>query len=135
MNTTAANDKKILDLRNIIEDKKSKLKTSKFIPVTNCSLDLDGARFNIHTLNADTLTLLLVKLNSLVLSMNDLKISSLHFSGYSIHSWIADIKLKLEIIAQKEAENNLKTLESKLATLLSNDKKTELELEAIEKLL
>ena len=149
MDTTAANDKKILDLKNVISTKKSKLKSLKFTPVTNCSLELDGTRFNIHTLSSNDLTLLLVKLNSLVLSMNDLKnhrsgsstdngcfiINSLTLSGYSIQNWVADIKSKLEIIAQKEEENNLKALESKLSVLLSNDKRTELELEAIEKLL
>jgi hypothetical protein len=135
MDSTAANDKKILDLKNTIATKKSKIKSIKFVPSTNCSLDFDGTRFNIHTLSADALTLLLIKLNSLVLSMNDLKISSLIISGYSVQSWITDIKVKLEIIAQKEEENNLKALESKLSTLLSNDKRTELELEAIEKLL
>jgi hypothetical protein len=149
MNSTAANDKKILDLKTIIATKKSKIKSFKFIPVTNCSLELDGTRFNIHTLSANDLTFLLVKLNSLVLSMNDLKdhrsgsstdngcfiINSLTLSGYSLQNWIADIKLKLEIIAQKEEENNLKALEAKLSVLLSNDKRTELELDAIEKLL
>jgi hypothetical protein len=135
MNSTEANDKKILDLKNTLATKKLKIKSTKFIPSTNCSLDLDGTRFNIHTLGPDALTLLLIKLNALVLSMNDLKISSLTISGYSILSWIADIKTKLEIIAQKEEENNLKGLESKLSTLLSSDKRTELELEAIEKLL
>ena len=137
MDPTVTNDKKILDLKKIIENKKEVLKRLKFnfTPITNCSLELDGARFNIHTLGTDALTLLLIKLNSLILSMTDLKISSLHISGYSVHNWVADIKSKLEIIAQKEEENNLKALESRLSVLLSNDKRTELELEAIEKLL
>lgn len=149
---STVNDKKILDLKSVIASKKSKIKSTRFIPSTNCSLDLDGVRYNIHTLNTDALTFLLIKLNSLILSMNDLNshsetvkgerksgrtslIDSFIISGYSVDSWIADIKTKLEVIAQKEEENNLKALESKLSTLLSNDKRTELELDAIEKLL
>jgi hypothetical protein len=129
------NDEKILGFRSIIESKKSKLKKIKFTPVTHCSLELDGTRHNIHTLTADALTLLLVKLNSYALSMESLKIDVLNISGYSINDWMADIKLKLDIISQKEEENKLRALESKLASLLSSDKKTELELGDIEKLL
>lgn len=134
MNTNA-NDKKILDLKNIINDKKSKLKPLTFAPVTNCSLDLDGTRYNIHTLNPETLTYLLIKLNSYALSMNNLNIQSFNISGYTIYNWILDIKTKLKIISQKEEEINLKNLESKLSILLLNDKRTELELESIENLL
>jgi hypothetical protein len=67
--------------------------------------------------------------------MKSLKIETLNISGYSINDWMTDIKLKLDILSQKEEENSLKALESKLAALLSNDKKTELELSSIEKLL
>jgi hypothetical protein len=79
--------------------------------------------------------ILLIKLNVYALSMKSLKIETLNISGYSIDDWMTDIKLKLDILAQKEEEGKLKALESKLATLLSNDKKTELELDSIEKLL
>jgi hypothetical protein len=132
---TSANDKKILDLKNVIDSKKSKLKPLKFAPVTNCSIDLDGTRYNIHTLNPEALVFLLVKLNSYALSMENLNIKSFTISGYSIYNWISDIKTKIEILSQKEEEINLKALESKLSTLLSNDKRTELELESIENLL
>jgi len=132
---TITNDKKILELKAVIDAKKSKLRKVNFAPVTNCTFELDGTRFNIHTLNPDALTLLLVKLNSYALSMKSLKIDTLNISGYSINDWMGDLKMKLDIIAQKEEENKLKALEAKLAALLSNDKKTELELDSIEKLL
>jgi uncharacterized protein YdgA (DUF945 family) len=132
---TNTNDKKIIDLKNVIATKKSQLKTLKFTPITNCSIDFDGVRHNIHTLNSDALTFLLVKLNSYLLSMKNLNIKSLSISGYSIHNWITDIKSKLEIIAQQQEENTLSALESKLKSLLSEDKKTELELNSIETLL
>jgi hypothetical protein len=132
---TNSNDKKILDLKSVIESKKSKLKKISFTPSTNCSLELDDTRYNLHTLGVEALTLLLIKLNSYILSMKSLKIDTLNISGYSVNDWVTDIQLKLDIIAQKEEENKLKALESKLAALLSNDKKTELELDSIEKLL
>jgi hypothetical protein len=132
---TNANDKKILELKTVIESKKLKLRKVSFTPTTNCSLELDGTRHNIHTLTAEALTLLLVKLNSYALSMKSLRIDTLIISGYSVDDWMNDIRLKLGIISQKEEENKLRVLESKLAALLSNDKKTELELDSIEKLL
>jgi hypothetical protein len=43
--------------------------------------------------------------------------------------------MKLNVIAQKAEEDNLKALEKKLSTLLSEDKKTEMELDSIANLL
>jgi hypothetical protein len=67
--------------------------------------------------------------------MNDLGVSEFLMDGYTIQEWISDIKSKLEVLAQKNEESNLRMLESKLSMLLSEDKKTELELDAIANLL
>ena len=45
------------------------------------------------------------------------------------------MKARLEVIATKREENNLKAMETKLDKLLSEDKKTELELDSIAELL
>jgi hypothetical protein len=135
----SANDKKILALRAKIEEKKNKIEKTKFVPITNCSIELDGIRHNIQVLSKDQLTFLLIKLNSYFLSMIDLesnyKTVSCNISGYSIKEWLTDIKLKLDVLSQKNEEANLKALENKLNTLLSEDKKTEIELESIAKTL
>jgi len=143
---SSANDAKILTLRKKIQEKKSNVVKIKFVPVTNCSIELDGVRHNISVLNQHQLMLLLIKLNSYKLSITDLEVSNvdrpygqllknISISGYTIQEWITDIKLKLDVLLQNVVENDLKELEKKLNTLLSEDKKTELELANIANLL
>ena len=55
--------------------------------------------------------------------------------GYSIDDWITDIKNKFDVTKTKAEIYNLKTMESKLNELLSEDKKTELEIDDIAALL
>jgi hypothetical protein len=131
----AANDEKILELKNKIQEKKDKIGKTKFVPVTHCSIELDGTRYNLQVLGNEQLTFMLIKLNAFQMSMDNLGIKTCNICGYTVQDWIADIKLKLEVIAQKTEESSLKVLENKLSTLLSEDKKTELELGAIAELL
>lgn len=132
------NDEKILVLRKQIEEKKEKLKNvTRFNPITNCSIELGGIRYNLNTLANEQLTLLLVELNMYNLSITDLGIDKDTFmiSGYKVDEWIEDIKSKLENINQRNEQNKLKQLESKLTKMLSEEKKTELEIEEIESML
>jgi len=58
------NDEKILALRKQIENKKEELKKAvRFNPITNCSIELGGTRYNINTLTQEQLVILLVELN------------------------------------------------------------------------
>ena len=68
------------------------------------------------------------------MSAKDLGIS-LEISGYNIVEWITDIKCKIEIFEYKKKETELKALEVKLDKMLSDEKKTELELNEIAALL
>jgi plasmid maintenance system killer protein len=54
---------------------------------------------------------------------------------YNIRDWMSDILVKIDIISYKEEEQKLKTMESKLVELLSKEKKTELAIDEIEKML
>lgn len=129
------NDSRILELKKRIHEKKDNLgKPQRFSPITNCSLELDGVRYNLNVLDKEKLTLLLVKLNSYRLSAENLNVS-LEIDGYPLEDWMEDIQSKLRIIDHKEEEKHLKELESKLEKLLSKDKKVELELDKIENLL
>jgi hypothetical protein len=129
------NDKKILELKAQIEHKKAAIQKLNFSPKTNCSIELDGVRYNLHTLNSDKLTWLLIKMNCYQMSIKDLGIKEYEICGYTVQNWMGDINSKLNIIAQKTEEDNLKALEKKLGQLLSEDKKTELELSNIEEML
>jgi hypothetical protein len=125
------NDTKILNLKKAIEDKKKSLKvTEKFTPVTNCSIEIDGVRYNIQVLTKEQIIALMVKLNSYRLSAKDLGVE-FNMSGYSVDDWMTDLKSKYMNLDRKLEERRLKALEDKLHNLLSSDKKVELEIEDI----
>lgn len=130
------NDDRILELKEKIEEKKQELsgKNTRFVPVTNCIIELDGMTNNLYTCDSDKLALLLVKLNLYKKEAENLDIDFV-ISGYSIDDWITDIKNKFDITKTKAEIYNLKTMESKLDELLSEDKKTELEIDDIAALL
>lgn len=129
------NDERVLQLKEIIDKKKLELKgVKKFTPLTNCVLDLKEQKYNLNVLQFNDLQLLLVRLNMYLMSAKDLGIS-LKISGYNIAEWITDIKCKIEIFEYKKKETELKALEMKLDKMLSDEKKTELELDEIAALL
>ncbi|MFS1518630.1 hypothetical protein V1503_19520 [Bacillus sp. SCS-151] len=134
---STVNDQRILELKKQIQSKKQKIgKKLRFTPITNCSIELDGERQNIQALNKDQLLILLVKLNSYMLSAKDLNVlDKFTISGYSVEDWISDINSKIEILSRRDEERMLKSMEDKLVKLLSEGKKVELEIDEIESLL
>ncbi|MFR7913874.1 hypothetical protein [Eubacterium ramulus] len=131
------NDDRILELKKQIEEKKTTLmeKNTKFSPETNCILILDGTTYNLNVLNDESLTFLKIQLYTYKMAVIDMKITDFKISGYSLDDWISDINKKLEIHEIKQKQNELKAMEAKLDKLLSEDKKTELELDDIAALL
>jgi hypothetical protein len=131
------NDKKIMELKQQIAEKKVKLEgINRFVPVTNCSLELDGQRYNLNTLQKEQLIQLMIKVNLYSISAKDLKLDEDYIiSGYKPEEWITDMKAKLNVISKKDEERKLKAMEEKLDRLLSDEKKTELELNDIEAML
>lgn len=132
-----ANDEKILILKKQIAEKKKTITNKRFVPITNCLLDIDNEKNNINVLTKDRITFLMVKLNVYRMSLKDLGLDeeSLKVSGYTFTDWITDLKSRFDILTQKEEETKLKALENKLEELLSNEKRVELELGNIENLL
>jgi transcriptional regulator of NAD metabolism len=131
------NDQRILTLKKQIEEKKEKLgKSTKFVPVTNCSIELDGVRYNIQVLTKEQLIMLMVKLNSYLMSAKVLEVlDDFNISGYHVSDWISDIQAKIDVLSRKDEERKLKAMEDKLLKLLSDGKKVELEIDEIESLL
>jgi len=131
------NDDKIMLLKSQIVEKKKGLKTKKkFSPLTNCSIEIDGVRYNLHVSQKEILTNLLVKLNMYRLSAIDLELEDeFVMSGFNVSEWITDIKLKLEILKYEEEDRKLKLLENKLHVLLSNEKQVSLAIEEIESMI
>lgn len=132
---TEKNDAKILELKGQIKEKKNELSTkkTKFSPETNCVLTFNQQTYNLNVLTSEELLNLMISLNVLVLSARDLNVIMPKLGGYFISEWITDIKNKLEVIQYKTEEDKLRKLEIQLDKLLSDDKRTELEIEEIMK--
>ena len=128
------NDERVLQLKKLIEAKKSELSTQRFVPMTNCVLDMEDKKYNLNVLQEKELEFLMVKLNTYAMSADNLKID-LVISGYGVNEWLADISGKLAVITDKKKRDELKALEAKLDKMLSDEKKTELELDEIAALL
>lgn len=125
------NDEVILGLKKEIEAKKALLaKNQKFTPVTNCNLEFEGRRYNIHVETKESLLLLIGRLASIktgaAVEMPD---ETITIGGFSIDQWIKDMKSKYAILNVTLEEQRLKALEKKLHDLLSTDKKIELEID------
>lgn len=130
------NDDKILELKKVIEKKKEDLKKiKKFSPVTNLVLHLEDKTYNLNVLDYDSLRFLLIKLNSYLLSAHNLSMDDFEISGYLLSDWLDDIRGKILMLEMRKKETELKMLENKLESMLSDDKKTELELEQIAEML
>lgn len=133
------NDERILSLREQIEAKKKALgKQPRFSPITTCIIDYNGERINLHTMNTvRDIDQFLVCLNMWVMSAENLGVNpaDIMMSGFSIVDWMDDLRSKREVVVYQEEAKKLNALNKQLEKLLSEDKKTELEIDAIAELL
>lgn len=129
------NDERILMLKEQIEEKKKELgKQPRFSPITTCLFDYNGNKINIHTLiDVKNINQLLVYFNMWAMSADDLGIDAeeVTWCGFSVLDWIEDLKSKKAVVEYATKKEQLSALEKKLDKLLSDDKKTELEIDAI----
>ena len=133
------NDDRILTLKKQIEDKKKELgKQPRFSPVTTCMFTYNGNKVNIHTLTSiSDINAMLVHFNIYVMSAENLGIdcADVCFDGFSVSDWMEDLNAKKAVVEYTAQKSQLAALEKKLDKLLSDDKKTELEIDAIADLL
>lgn len=125
------NDTRIMGLKDSIKETKKSIKSKRFQPITNCLIGIDGITYNIHVCGEDDLKLMLIKLNGYKMSAKDLGMDVPNMQGYSIDDWMQDIRDKIEIIESQNRRNALNKAEKQLDNLLSNDKRTELEIDNI----
>lgn len=128
------NDDTIMELKAKIAQKREKLATlkSKFVPETTCSIALDGVIYNLHVMDKPSLVLLICKLNALYESAKSLEcVHELVISGYNIETWMEDVRSRLSSMDYASEMKKLAGLESRLDSMLSDNKKTEIELESI----
>lgn len=127
------NDEQIIKLKELVDKKREEIKKIKKPTFeTNLVLDLEGQKYNLNVLGAESLKMLKVRLNMYRLSMKDLSMN-IPISGYSVEQWLADISNKISCHEYKKHEKDLEETEKKLNALLSEDKKVELELNELAK--
>lgn len=80
---------------------------------------------------------MLTYLNMWVISAENICVDPVNimFSGFSVLDWMADLRSKREVVVYQEESKKLDALNKQLEKLLSDDKKTELELDSIAALL
>ena len=136
---TQKNDERILNLKKQIADQKEGLgKEKRFVPITTCILELFGSKINLHTLiTVKDANKVLLELNMYSMSGGDLGIDEdeIAISGFKLSEWIHDVEMKRDSLIYKNEYAKLKKLEEQLDKLLSDDKKTELEIDNIAALL
>lgn len=133
MSNTNANDKRIMELRKKIEEKKKAIGTKeRFAPLTKCQIEVDGRIQNLHTFDRKQAIALLVKLNALSNSAKELGFEEEYeISGFNIQDWMTDLQSIIRIMDKKNEQKKLDALEKQLHKLLSDGKKVELELDSI----
>lgn len=88
-------------------------------------------------MSVEQLKLLKVKLHTYAMAAADLEIGidEVIISGFSIDKWMHDIDTQISVLTRAEKEKKLKETEATLNRMLSDDKRTELELQELAKML
>ena len=133
------NDEMILQLKKKVEEQKVELaKLPRTLQSeTSTVFRQDAENLNLRVMSAEQLKLLKVKLHTYVMAAADLEIGIDEFtiSGFSIDKWMHDIDMQISVLTRAEKEKKLKETEAALNRMLSDDKRTELELQELAKML
>lgn len=133
------NDDKILEIRSKIEAKEKLINSDEgitFKPKTSCKFELRGVTYNINTLTPEQLFILIYDLSILrdfVKSQGLL--DEFTIDTFKISDILSDCENKSHQKILQIEKRKLAQLQIELDSLLSNDKKTELRLTDIEKLI
>jgi hypothetical protein len=138
----AKNDERIKQLMAEVEDRKEKLGAKpKATWLTNGVFKFSASEFfNLNTIqNSDklveALSFLINKTRDQDEAAQLLGVSepSFEWGGYSIQDWLADFKTRLSIVTWEANKAKLDATQAKLAQLVSEEARTEMELDSISK--
>lgn len=129
------NDARILILKEQIRRERDRIAEAKrFTPATTCIYTFpNNTKLSLRALTEDELIQLLIIVNALKASAEKLNYPDARFQGFTLEEWEYDIAGCLEQRHLHERKAKLARYEKQLDSLLSDDKKTELELNAIAK--
>ena len=132
------NDEMILQLKKKVGEQKAELaKLPRTLQSeTSTVFRQDTENLNLRVMSVEQLKLLKVKLHTYVMAAADLEIGIDEFtiSGFSIDKWMHDIDMQISVLTRVEKEKKLKETEATLNRMLSDDKRTELELQELAKM-
>ena len=130
------NDTKILALKKVIEEKREKINkmATTFAPKTNCLYK----GVNLHVAKRADLLKMLREVLTLQKLDDEIKEMDYGFNddeflieNYTADDWLHDIKSRMDVLSIRNEKDKLAKMEKRLEQLLSNEKKVELEIEAM----
>lgn len=135
-------DEKALALLNEVTAKKDEIHklNNKVNYITNLTFyyPIDGKQINLNTvLNVNKLIELFAFIkNNIETKENSAKMLGVvdydsKFENYTLSEWLEDFKTKINIIKLKQLKEDLKIKEDKLNSIISEEKRKELEFESI----
>lgn len=132
------NDEMILQLKKKVEEQKTELaKLPRTLQSeTSTVFRQDAENLNLRVMSIEQLKLLKVKLHAYTMAAADLEMEQdeVVISGFSIDKWMHDIDMQISVLTRVEKEKKLKETEATLNRMLSDDKRTELELQELAKM-
>ena len=131
----STNDARIMILKGQIQRERDSItEAKKFVPATTCIYTFpNNTKINLRALTEDELTQLLIIVHTLIGTAEKMDRPGALFQGFTLYDWAHDIEGCLEQRYIHERKAKLARYEKQLDSLLSDDKKTELELDAIGK--
>ena len=129
------NDETILLLKKKVElqrEELAKLPRSLQSETSTVFTPPDVDKKSIRVMNVEQLKLLKVQLHMYEMAASDL---DMDLDEFTISGFMHDIDMQISVLTRAEKEKKLKETENTLNKLLSDDKRTELELEALAKML
>lgn len=134
------NDETILLLKKKVElhrEELAKLPRTLQSETSTVFTPPDVDKKSIRVMNVEQLKLLKVQLHMYEMAASDLDMDLDEFtiSGFSIDKWMHDIDMQISVLTRAEKEKKLKETEATLNRMLSDDKRTELELQELAKML
>lgn len=133
-------DQRVEALLKLIEEKKASIAEKdvsvKFL--TKKILTFEGHTSNFNVMSKEAIVILIGKLNSVINAIKSYDEDLFEYAiidGHHVEDWIHDLKAQLNSLIIKEEKRILKTLESKLDSFFSEQKKQQMELDEIESFL
>ena len=135
MAKTTDNDKKIRELKELIQEQIDNLpKVTKDFK-TNLILDFQDKQYNLNVTSLNILSDLMIRLYLYKTAIDALKLDNYLIGGFTVDDWIADITTMIEIHNRQDRLNKLRQNYKKIDSLMSDTAKTEDFLNAVEEFL